>query len=1063
MIRKKLQESGRQIRFRAVVAKATQLRELLNSGCRMLHYTGHGNTEFLAFESNQERLCGVMEPLHVERLKNLFQAGGVRTDLVFISSCYSENCGQAFVEAGVRHVVAVKRDESVTAAQQFANQFYDALMSEHGRYTVRHAFDIALNTVNASDNPNAPPQGDNFLLLPRDGDHDVQIFDTLLEGEFVDETRLPPPRPRLVKPVPFYKGLVELQKVVELLVDPLVACVTITGEHGSGKTERAIQACDYVRIRHHFDSVVWADVKRAVEAAVSANVSGVYDVYDDPCRLIGVAAGMPQPGPNSEEELIQFLFKNPTPEGDRQCQQVLLVLEDVDSLFEGGGDARDRLIIQLNSLCSMGEHLKLLVTSEQSLLRDTNQRFRHGAEKVAKVKKLRRRDAAELLVDKVPTRFTKAELGLRSNCTRDDILDVLMAHPVLEAADGHPGTLLRLAPLLEDLDLNDGRVLQRARRHRLEYLYEASSQRLRASSRASSTTSLASEVTGGGNGVNVNGDGGGLPNGASDVGLGVVGPTPGTPTNLHHAFSHDTHLMQHQNGHQGNNFPDPSMVTHAGAWGGGGGAGAGAGQHPLLAGAGMNGFSGVGGGAHAGGSGHPNHTQHHRRHSAHPASPTRQPTHPQRRMTVHDHRMALEELGEPDPPTMTAEEKRAWDTARTAGLIDRGCRLVWVKASANAAASGWRFSTGSGGGGGEGGGSGWAMGGGGAGGGEAVARYDCVPWEYLREGLKQHLCGQLTIPSNQDAVLDEGPYSWIHDEFGAGGGAGAMGQGDGYGAVNTPQVRGMNEAELAFVRGVLKAKQEKVRNLQEKRRQQRAFDSGEMGPAGGVAFDGPVDGGGSDDVIPLEAFLEFSLWWAPLMRTLSLLRNDWASMAPVRVHGFISRLVAERKLQQKERGTFLLRFSESMQGTLVVSFTEHVTHAPGGSSMMASPPSSAFSSPPTTCVKHCLVDVQRGGRCFIEVEQGKTVPYDSLHDLVRACSSMQTLYPDVPKGEAFYESGSLGPGRSVSDISMHPPEHVRGSGDGPRGRGGGTGGAASNVFTLEEWGSRPIDMALVEG
>lgn len=62
--------------------------------------------------------------------------------------------------------------------------------------------------------------------------------------------------------------------------------------------------------------------------------------------------------------------------------QVLLVLEDVDSLFEGGGDARDRLITLLSDLCSMGEHLKLMVTSEQSLLRDTNARFRHGSEKV---------------------------------------------------------------------------------------------------------------------------------------------------------------------------------------------------------------------------------------------------------------------------------------------------------------------------------------------------------------------------------------------------------------------------------------------------------------------------------------------------------------------------------------------------------------------------------------------------------------------------------------------------------------------------------------------------------
>lgn len=51
------------------------------------------------------------------------------------------------------------------AVQQFANQFYDALLSQDGRYTVKQAYDIAVNTVDA-DNPNAPPQGDQFVLLP---------------------------------------------------------------------------------------------------------------------------------------------------------------------------------------------------------------------------------------------------------------------------------------------------------------------------------------------------------------------------------------------------------------------------------------------------------------------------------------------------------------------------------------------------------------------------------------------------------------------------------------------------------------------------------------------------------------------------------------------------------------------------------------------------------------------------------------------------------------------------------------------------------------------------------
>lgn len=49
----------------------------------------------------------------VRRLKKLFEAGGVKTQLAFISSCKSELTGNAFVEAGVPHVVAVKAEEAV--------------------------------------------------------------------------------------------------------------------------------------------------------------------------------------------------------------------------------------------------------------------------------------------------------------------------------------------------------------------------------------------------------------------------------------------------------------------------------------------------------------------------------------------------------------------------------------------------------------------------------------------------------------------------------------------------------------------------------------------------------------------------------------------------------------------------------------------------------------------------------------------------------------------------------------------------------------------------------------
>lgn len=126
--------------------------------------------------------------------------------------------------------------------------------------------------------------------------------------------------------------------------------------------------------------------------------------------------------------------------------------------------------------------------------------------------------------------------------------------------------------------------------------------------------------------------------------------------------------------------------------------------------------------------------------------------------------------------------------------------------------------------------------------------------------------------------------------------------------------------------------------------------------------------------------------------------------------------------------------------------------------MLGSPPPSRPRSQ-SICVKHCLVEVRKGGWCYIEVEQGSKVKYSSLHDLVRACSSMLVLYPDVLKEEAFDEFSGGGPwgvggggGAADSDtMSLYPqhPDVARLSG--PVG-----------VVTLEEWGSRPIEMVLMD-
>ena len=49
-----------------------------------------------------------------------------------------------------------------------------------------------------------------------------------------------------------------------MLQDPNAVCVSIIGEPGVGKTERALQACYYVRERVGFDAIFYADCKQAV-------------------------------------------------------------------------------------------------------------------------------------------------------------------------------------------------------------------------------------------------------------------------------------------------------------------------------------------------------------------------------------------------------------------------------------------------------------------------------------------------------------------------------------------------------------------------------------------------------------------------------------------------------------------------------------------------------------------------------------------------------------------------------------------------------------------------------
>ena len=72
-----------------------------------------------------------MHPLESRTLRGLLSAGSgsEMVQLVFVSACYSEASGRAFVDAGVKHVIAVKMGAKVAdrSSRTFMEQFYLAL------------------------------------------------------------------------------------------------------------------------------------------------------------------------------------------------------------------------------------------------------------------------------------------------------------------------------------------------------------------------------------------------------------------------------------------------------------------------------------------------------------------------------------------------------------------------------------------------------------------------------------------------------------------------------------------------------------------------------------------------------------------------------------------------------------------------------------------------------------------------------------------------------------------------------------------------------------------------
>ena len=249
-----------------------------------------------------------------------------------------------------------------------------------------------------------------------------------------------------------------------------------------------------------------------------------------------------------------------------------------------------------------------------------------------------------------------------------------------------------------------------------------------------------------------------------------------------------------------------------------------------------------------------------------------------------------------EPQTVFLNE-RAHEVSTEEGLKDKRCREIWVDATSRAAVDDRGVGDGD------------------------DACYRLVRWSYLSLALKSYLRGIQTVSSDVEWSLSSEDESKGEDGLESLCGK-VRGQSLGCEPGRSFTARDLDDCELRFILNIVREGckwSDKAEKSVDESQKCRIFTG--YATAASVRPD-------KDVVLSLKEFRKFSKYWlSQVLATLSRMRKDWSIFNPVRVHGFVSRSEAHRQLLGTGLpGVFLLRFSESRHGRLVLSFTREVSN-----------------------------------------------------------------------------------------------------------------------------------------
>jgi hypothetical protein len=254
-------ESRARIHVEFEVATTERLGDFLAKGKgKILHFSCHGCPEYLAVDDG----WGQLQPLETRRLREWISICGHRLKFVFVSACHSEDIGQAFIDAGVPHVICCSGRVQTEAAVEFEKAFYRALANG---ILLLEAFKLARQQLMVSPTLEEE-QAQKFCLLPSrpvdNNHHDVQIFSAESispESVALDTTRKYIPRAASFPPAPeiFLGRDLDIFRILKALREG-TRLVNISGHNGVGKSALVKACCRYISNRLHImniDEIIW--------------------------------------------------------------------------------------------------------------------------------------------------------------------------------------------------------------------------------------------------------------------------------------------------------------------------------------------------------------------------------------------------------------------------------------------------------------------------------------------------------------------------------------------------------------------------------------------------------------------------------------------------------------------------------------------------------------------------------------------------------------------------------------------------------------------------------------